>query len=467
MRKLFRKATALLAAATVALSSAADFPCGFAEFGFDITASAESACAHTNITDNVCTDCKAEMAAAVFDNNKTAYVYFATVEEAVTEANNNEKVSSLYFIEDYTGNIDLTRANANITLNSLGNTPVTITGNITFGNYSTLKIQDLTVNGSVTAEENATLLTINDGANVNTVTSNCELSFNGGSAKTVNAHKTFDFYSGTVTDINIYYGALNIYAATNIKGTVSILGYSNIFIMENITNPIKIKDIPGSAATLMENADPSTFDISLITSADGYEVKLKTTDVVSFIEFICDHNLVDGSCTICGRGCIHENFDSETYICSDCGQTLKMVYAYYETEDSEAEIRYLSDIEEFVEKINSMDGYQITGMSMAPCEENISINSDVEEIQLTFINGCSGDITVSNSGTAETKFLISVSDMSGNITTTETVALALNGNFSGKITANGRFATLTLPEGTTIRDVYAMDERQRQLCRNS
>ena len=27
-----------------------------------------------------------------------------------------------------------------------------------------------------------------------------------------------------------------------------------------------------------------------------------------------------------------------------------------------------------------------------------------------------------------------------------------------RITENGRFATLTLPEGTTIRDVYAMDE---------
>ena len=27
-----------------------------------------------------------------------------------------------------------------------------------------------------------------------------------------------------------------------------------------------------------------------------------------------------------------------------------------------------------------------------------------------------------------------------------------------RITADGRFATLTLPEGTTIRDIYAMDE---------
>ena len=32
-----------------------------------------------------------------------------------------------------------------------------------------------------------------------------------------------------------------------------------------------------------------------------------------------------------------------------------------------------------------------------------------------------------------------------------------------RITANGRFATLTLPEGTTIRDVYAMDESLKHI----
>ena len=179
------------------------FVCDHTSYTNGVCDACKTSCQHETITDGVCSECSSRFAAAVKMQSGTT-TYFATVEEAVAEVNNNENAACLYFIEDYTGNIDLTIANANITLDSLSNTPASVTGDITINNVFAVHIKNIKINGSVTTDENASLI-IHDGAYIKTLTTNFQLDFNGGSAETVNTYSFASFEGCTVGNLNAYH----------------------------------------------------------------------------------------------------------------------------------------------------------------------------------------------------------------------------------------------------------------------
>ena len=423
MRKFLRKATALIAAAAVSLS-AADFPCGFAGFGLDISASAEGECVHANVTDNVCTDCQTEMA-AVLSTSYNVYTYFATVEEAVAEANRNEDIAYLYLIEDYTGDISLTRTDGNITVTSFGNTPVTLTGDITAENMCVLQLQNLTVNGDVTAGESVALY-VYDGASVKTLTANYTLRFEGGSAETVNTYSFADFLSGTIGNVNDYCG-ISIYENTNITGVLTLAEGKYITIQENPLNTLTIKALLGAVASLGQNADPETLDLTKIVSADGYEVVLNEN---SEIAFVCSHaSYTDGVCDKCEAECTHETVTDG--VCGECESEFAAAVS-----PNEHDYIWFATVEEAVAEANSNEniGYlylteDYTGnIALTRTDGNITVSS--------FGNT---PVTLTGNITAENMFVLHLKNLTlnGNATAGEKVSLCVYDGVSMKtLTAN-------------------------------
>lgn len=116
----------------------------------------EQVCAHTNVTDGKCDNCRAEYAAAVSDGD--VIDYYMDTAEAVRVTNTRDAETTLTFYKDYTGNINISRAIDSVALTQAlyldlrGNT---ITGNLTIDQSSgNVRIQgNGVITGTVVAAE--------------------------------------------------------------------------------------------------------------------------------------------------------------------------------------------------------------------------------------------------------------------------------------------------------------------------
>ncbi len=425
MRKFLRKATALIAAAAVSLSAAADFPSGFAGFGLDIAASAEGECAHANVTDNVCTDCQTEMAATIGTN-----IYFATVEEAVAEVNSNENAESLYFTKDYTGDIALNRTTGNLMLRS-DNDIVTLTGNINITsevmNYSNWILSNLIVNGSVTTDENIQLV-IGEGSDIKTVTANGFVHFKAGSAETVNIYGDASLEGGNIENVNVFSDGSTVYAGVNITGTLTLAEGKSLNIIENLTTPIKIQAKPGRVATLLSTVDPATFDLTKIVSADGYKVVLQDERE---IYIVCEHeSYTDGVCDKCGAGCAHETVTDG--VCDECGSEFAAVIGT----NVYGEYIYFATVEEAVAEVNSNENAYYLNLTKDYTGDIALTRTDGSITVKSFGNT---PVTLTGNITAENMFVLQLENLTvnGNVTSGENVNVCIYDGASVKtLTAN-------------------------------